>query len=148
NYMTESCGNLHGLCTERALLLRSPRGCMSYIVQLPLVGSSRMNSIRSLLRKKSNALYVVPFDDRPGKLFEGLEHCRSVIFISLRCSNVQSLIVRTTHYQRWPTETRAFLFSLLTYSRPLQEAVYPDIFPKYSSPLAESVLIKLRKQDV
>src|SRR5438045_3294962 len=32
NYMTESCGNLHGLCTERALLLRSPRGCMSYIV--------------------------------------------------------------------------------------------------------------------
>jgi hypothetical protein len=38
NYVTEGCGNLHGICTERALILRSPRGCMSYIVQLPLVG--------------------------------------------------------------------------------------------------------------
>jgi hypothetical protein len=143
NYATEGCGNLHGLCTERALSLRSQRGCLSYIVQLPLVGSSRMISVRSQLRKKSSSLYVVPFDDRPGKLFEGLEHCRSVIFISACRSDRRIPIVRTTRYQRWHTQAREFLFSSLTYSRPLQEETYPDIFPKYSSPLAESILAKL-----
>jgi len=107
-----------------------------------------MSSVRGLLRNQSNVLYIIPFDDRPGKLFEGLEHCRSVIFISLRCSNPHTSTIRTTHYQRWPTQAREFLFSLLAYSRPLQGAVYPDIFPKYSSPLAESVLIKLSEQEI
>ncbi len=148
NYVTEGCGNLHGMCTERALNLRSPQGCMSYIVQLPLVGSSRMSSVRRLMRNKSNSLYIIPFDDRPGKLFEGLEHCRSVIFISISCCNMHTLTIRTTHYQRWPTETREFLFSQLVYSRPLQEAIYPDIFPKYSTSLVESVLTKLKGQEI
>ena len=148
NYVTEGCGNLHGMCTERALKLRSPQGSMSYIVQLPLVGSSRMSSVRSLLRNSSNALCIIPFDDRPGKLFEGLEHCRSVIFISLHCCDTCSLSIRTTHYQRWFTQAREFLFSLLVYSKPLKEIIYPDIFPKYSSPLAESVLTKLQAQEI
>src|SRR5712692_8929632 len=69
NYVTEGSGNLHGMCTERALSLRSFKGCMSYIVQLPLVGSSRMSSVRALLRNQSSSLYIIPFDDRPGKLF-------------------------------------------------------------------------------
>ena len=81
-YFTERCGNLHGICTERALRLRSGMGRMSFIVQLPLTSSSRMNSVRSLLRQRSSSLFVIPFDDRPGKLFDGLEHCRSTIFFS------------------------------------------------------------------
>lgn len=32
NYETETCGNLHALCTERGLRVRSPLGCMSFIV--------------------------------------------------------------------------------------------------------------------
>ena len=35
DYTTEVCGNLHGICTERALVLRSGIGRMSFIVQLP-----------------------------------------------------------------------------------------------------------------
>src|SRR5205085_11939801 len=41
NYLTEGCGNLHGMCTERVLHLRSARGWTSFIVQLPLTCSSR-----------------------------------------------------------------------------------------------------------
>jgi len=148
NYVTEGSGNLHGMCTERALSLRSFKGCMSYIVQLPLVGSSRMSSVRALLRNQSSSLYIIPFDDRPGKLFEGLEHCRSVIFVSIGSCNMNTLTIRTTHYQRWPTQAREFLFSLLAYSKPLQKEVYPDIFPKYSSPLAESVITKLNGKEI
>lgn len=147
-YATEGCGNLHCLCTERALNLRSSPGWMSFIVQLPLIASSRMNSVRGLLRKKSSSLFVISFDDRPGKLFEGLEHCRSVIFISQSRCNKDLLEVRSTSYQRWPTETRDNLFNLLEFSRPLKETMYPDIFPKFSNSIAESILIKLKGQEI
>jgi hypothetical protein len=72
-YTTEVCGNLHGICTERALALRSGMGRMSFIVQLPLASSSRMESVRSVLRQRSNALYVIPFDDRPGSCSRGFK---------------------------------------------------------------------------
>ncbi|WP_174842897.1 Eco57I restriction-modification methylase domain-containing protein [Candidatus Oscillochloris fontis] len=83
-YKTEGCGNLYGMCTERALNLCHPGGRLSFIVQLPLVSSSRMTTVRQVLRQSSEALYVATFDDRPGKLFEGLQHCRSVVFIAER----------------------------------------------------------------
>ena len=82
NYASEPSGNLHCLCTERGLAIRHSNGRMSFIVQLPLASSSRMLSARRLLAQASSSLYVAPFDDRPGKLFDGLEHCRSVIFLS------------------------------------------------------------------
>ena len=82
NYLTEGSGNLYALCTERSLRIRSPHGALSFIVQLPLSSSSRMESARKLLREQSKHLYVITFGDRPGKLFDGLEHSRSVIFIS------------------------------------------------------------------
>ena len=81
-YETEKCGNLYGFCTERSLNLTRAGGIFSFIVQLPFVCSSRMNSLRSFLRERTAYSYVVPFDDRPGKLFEGLQHCRSVIFVA------------------------------------------------------------------
>ncbi len=71
NYKTEACGNLHALCSERGLQIRSSAGYMSFIVQLPLVCSSRMSLARQALRNMSGHLFVIPFADRPGKLFEG-----------------------------------------------------------------------------
>src|SRR5262249_17837061 len=44
DYETETCGNLHSVCTERGLRIRSSLGGMSFIVQLPMVSSSRMHS--------------------------------------------------------------------------------------------------------
>src|SRR5258708_8329126 len=82
NYQTERCGNLHGICTERGLSLCTQHGRMSFIVQLPLANSSRMETVRTLLTHASTSLFVITFDDRPGKLFDGLEHCRSTIFNS------------------------------------------------------------------
>jgi len=80
NFRSEKCGNLYALCTERVLQLSAPSGWVSFIVQLPLVSSSRMVILREMLRQHSQYLLTIPFDDRPGKLFKDLEHCRSSIF--------------------------------------------------------------------
>jgi hypothetical protein len=144
-YATESCGNLHGICTERALSLRSTPGRMSFIVQLPLTCSPRMTSVRSVLTSRSNNLCVVPFDDRPGKLFDGLQHCRSVIFVSEAPVNSSTYLL-TTRYQRWPTEARPALFSQFEYAKVSEVVLFPGLFPKYATDTEVSAFAKVRNR--
>jgi hypothetical protein len=133
DYASEPSGNLHCLCTERSIRIRHPKGRMSFIVQLPLASSSRMQSVRSLLTRASLSLYVIPFDDRPGKLFDGLQHCRSVIFLSQSRDSEAASSLLTTRYQRWATEVRQNLFPQIEYAHVDSGAIFPDTFPKYAS---------------
>jgi hypothetical protein len=142
NFATIPCGNLHGITTERALALAKDRGRISFIVQLPLTSSSRMTSVRSVLRKGCAFISVIPFDDRPGKLFDGLEHCRSVVFTCQKSSDgaVSEFVSR---YQRWPTEFRANLFPLVGYASDGGRKLFGDLFAKIGSSIAASVAKKL-----
>ncbi len=143
-FQTENCGNLHGICTERALTLRSPDGRMSFIVQLPLTSSSRMASVRKVLVGQSGSLLVVPFDDRPGKLFDGLQHCRSVIFLSQGKTGVGNLTAQaTTGYQRWPTEARSHLFSSFRFVQVSPKQLHPGQFPKLTASVQQEALLKV-----
>ncbi len=142
DYTTEKCGNLYGICSERGLSLRFPNGQLSFIVQLPLASSSRMDSARDLLKQNSGSLFVAPFADRPGKLFEGLEHSRGVIFVSSAGRDASTLA--TTHYQRWPSETRDTLFARLGYTRVLEEPVVSGTFPKYGHPAEEAIFCRVK----
>lgn len=147
-YETEKTGNLHCFCTERALALRTSSGWCGFIVQLPLVSSSRMTPIRTLLKEKSEGLFFITFDDRPGKLFEGLQHCRSTIFISNAHLEKGTVHIRTTQYQRWPTETRTNVFASLSYTQlktGAKNAFHADLIPKYAGKLAESIFSKLEQ---
>src|SRR5579883_1820594 len=145
NYQTEPCGNLHAICTERGLQIRSPLGYMSFIVQLPMVSSSRMSPVRRTLRDASSNLHVIPFGDRPGKLFDGLENCRATIWISHAVKQTDNPATRlaTCRYQRWPTEERPFLFHLLEYAVAGENALHPDQFPKFANAFATQVFQKL-----
>ena len=142
NYATLPCGNLHGITTERAVALARERGRISFIVQLPLTSSSRMTSVRSMLRSSCAFISVIPFDDRPGKLFDGLEHCRSVVFTCQKAvaGAVSEFVSR---YQRWPTEFRPNLFPLVGYASNGDRKLFSDLFAKIGSSTASSVKKKL-----
>jgi hypothetical protein len=114
-YATESCGNLHAICTERALVLARPGGFCSFIVQLPLMSAKRMAPVREALRGASLSVWMAPFDDRPGKLFEGLQHCRSVIFVTRVTTGGSAATISTTGFHRWATAARGVLFDQVSY---------------------------------
>jgi hypothetical protein len=144
-YATLSCGNLHNLFTERSLALRVTDARLSMIVQLPLVSSSRMAPVRQVLRDSSNLLHILPFDDRPGRLFDGLEHCRSVIFVSsgLGRGNGQLL---TARYQRWFTEGRQFVLPLIEFTALPDTDNAGSVFPKFGSKLDIEIFQHLRRK--
>lgn len=146
NYLTENCGNLHGISTERALQLRNSQGWLSMIVQLPLVSSSRMNNVRSLLRDKSQTVFTSSFDDRPGKLFEGLQNCRSVIFLSQGKNDKNHTEIATSRYQRWLTNTRENLFKIIEYAELEGEPLLSNQFPKYANQIEENLFHNLTKK--
>lgn len=138
NYATEQAGNIYALFIERCLMLRSNNGAFSFIVQLPLTCSSRMTVTRDVLKKHSASLYVASFGDRPGKLFEGMEHCRAVIFNSVRHHvDSESSALFCTRYHRWPSAARAELFSTCQFVRlePIK-ALFADRLTKLPSETA------------
>lgn len=145
NYLTEACGNLHGMCTERALAIRKDRGSLSMIVQLPLASSSRMASVRSVLRNRNATIFSIPFDDRPGKLFDGLQHCRSIIFLARGHDSVQLAEVLTSRYQRWATVSRESLFATFEFAKLGDWVLYPDQFPKHANERQNTAFRKIKQ---
>jgi hypothetical protein len=106
-----------------------------------------MVSVRNLLKQKSNSMHVITFDDRPGKLFEGLQHCRSVIFVSQASRPTHGLTIATTRYQRWLTEIRDTIFPLVEYAQLYHEPICPDQFPKYANAIEEGLFSQVKQRE-
>ena len=142
-YQTQRCGNIHGLCTERSLNLTVAEGRFSFIVQLPMVSSSRMVSVRDLLMQRTQVLHVASFDDRPGKLFDGLQHCRCTVFVAQLRKSRQAFNLHVSRYQRWYTSMREELFHGIRYSLPQGEVVDGCVFPKHDGDFGARTLARM-----
>ena len=82
------------------------------ILQLPVVCTDGMEDIRKYLCQNYGALFFATFDDRPGKLFDELQHIRVAIVTGKKDTEKA---VFTSIFNRWYSETRANLFKLLHY---------------------------------
>lgn len=132
-YVTETGGNLYALCTERSVAMLSARGFLSFIVQLPIVSSSRMDTMRAFLRRGASFVATITCDDRPGKLFEGLQNCRSTIFVLQHASGTASARLWSSGYRRWASGIREFLFPATTFAETSVGEIQQNQFPKLAS---------------
>ena len=142
-YTTEPSGNLYVLCTERSVVMLSQKGFLSFIVQLPIVSSSRMDTARNFLMRNASFVATITCDDRPGKLFDGLQHCRSTIFILQRSAGSTQPRLWSSGYRRWATEVRDTLFPLTSFAETSDKQIQQGQFPKVASQLQSSVYAKL-----
>lgn len=134
-YSTEPSGNLYALCTERSMTMLAEHGMLSFIVQLPIVSSSRMDSMRSFLTRNTSFIATITCDDRPGKLFDGLQHCRSTIFILKHQTGAIRSCQWSSGYRRWATEVREYLFPITTFAEIDDADIQQGQFPKVASTL-------------
>lgn len=146
-YETIDSGNLYALCTERALQIGHRDSHIGFIVQLPLASSSRMEGARNFIENACGGLWVATFDDRPGKLFEGLQHCRSTIFIGQKgVGTGRSLAV--SQYQRWPTEARREMINCIRLTKHSWPPTPERSWPKVDDPAVVSALCKVLRSSV
>jgi len=79
-YTCERAGNLYALVIERCLRLYSENGRLGLIVPVSSVSTDRYRSLQGLIT--SRELCYSSFDDRPSRLFDGLEHSRLTIHLT------------------------------------------------------------------
>lgn len=137
------CGNLYGNCIERGLSIGSKEGKFSFIIPVAITCSKRMDKVIAMLKRDSSTLLFANFDDRPGKLFEMIEHLRATIFIASRSKKENKPEIFATKYNRWYTEHRGLLFNNLCYV-PVGEFVDSFIIPKFSYNVECSINRKLQ----
>ena len=141
-YDTIDSGNLYALCTERAYQIGRCDSYIGFIVQLPLASASRMEVARKFVAISSDGLWVATFDDRPGKLFEGLQHCRSTVFIGQKGVHTGKLLA-VSRYQRWPTAARREMIDCIRLVRNAWPATPEGAWPKVDDPAIVSALCKV-----
>ena len=140
------CGNLYGCCTERGLKISQPEGRFSFIVPVAITCSKRMDTVIRLLKDSSNLLLFANFDDRPGRLFEMIEHLRATIFIANKSENRECQQVYATKYNRWYTQCRSILFDSICYTN-VSKFVKSFTIPKLSYSIECSINDKLQSND-
>ena len=107
SFDTLDCGNLYAYVFERCINISNNDGFIGMIVQLPIACTDRMSPAQKLLRMRNS--WIETYDDRPGRLFDNLEHIRATIFITTNGKPQ----VYTTSYNRWYSEFRSYLFETI-----------------------------------
>jgi len=102
-----------------------------------------MGDIREFIHTNSYQVKYLSFDDRPGKIFSGLEHCRATIVVTQKGTGVDQ--ITTSKYHRWYTKDRPVLFRDL---KTVEWCITSprEIVPKIGTKIEKQILAKLTQK--
>lgn len=140
-YKTVDCGNLYAMTIEKSFILCN--GHIGMIVQLPLVCTDRMRPVQLYFKDLNRTNWFSNFDDRPGKLFKDLQHCRVSIFLSVKDNRSNKVSLYSTKYNRWYSKVRSVLFDGLSYEK-ITDICIDGSFPKLSVAISRKLIEKLK----
>ena len=136
-FSTEPCGNLYAFVWERSVEITGT-GRVGLIIPVSAVCTDGFSSLRDLLTA-SGGLITSHFNDRPSRLFDGIEHSRLSIILLDR--SVSDRLIVSSAYNKWSASERPFLFEslVLTDCSPFYET---GPLPKFGNTLENSILKK------
>lgn len=139
-YRTFECGNLYAFAWERSVVLANAVGRIGFIIPVASVCTDGYSTLQQLWLSAGD-LAVSNFNDRPGKLFDGLEHIRlSIVLLAKQSSEKHK--IHTSTYNKWSSEAREHLFYLLGYSDAMNLTRSGSI-PKLGSDCDATILSKV-----
>lgn len=142
-YESMDCGNTHAYFIERSMNLLNKDGRFGFIVPVALVSTVRMAPARRVIHESSKEVDYYSFDDRPGKIFSGIQDCRSTIVITQKGHGVHEVV--TSKYHRWYSRDRPKLFEdLKTIKYGL--VTNDEIIPKIGTITESKVLARIKMQ--
>jgi len=113
NIQCIEAGNLYAYVIEKSLKISHTKSRNGMIIQMSAFCTPRMEPFEKIWFDNAKYSSLAFFDDRPGKLFDNLQHIRVVIPI-LEKGN-PSKLVATTCYNKFYSECRMNLFKLINY---------------------------------
>lgn len=137
-YKTERSGNLYAYVIERCLSISSFSGRLGFIVPVSSVSTDRYESLQALIKRHN--LHYSSYDDRPSRLFDGLEHIRLTIHLINHTFDHPRFF--STRYNKWSSIQRPFLFDTLVYTSAKSSLVEGSL-PKLYSQIEANIIRKL-----
>ena len=141
DYSCKESGNLYALIIERCASIGRKEGRQGYIVPVSSVSTDRYSTLQQLLVNRE--IHFSSYDDRPSRLFDGLEHIRLTIHLLGR--QVRNPQLWSTRYNKWMVDERPVLFGKLKFTNTLP-AVIEKVFPKLCSEIEQTIIQKLAAQ--
>lgn len=140
NFKSLDSGNLYAYVIERSLNISHQGARNGMIIQMSAFCTPRMKSFQTYWFENASFASLAFFDDRPGKLFDNLQHIRVVIPIVQK--GKKNHFVATTCYNKFYSEYRPHLFLTLNYFES-SVAVMDFSVIKIHSSIEESIVKKL-----
>ena len=142
-YSTERCGNLYAMTWERSIQLASDSQ-IGLIVPVSAVCSDGYAALRELLIE-TGELVISNFNDRPSRLFDGIEHNRLCIVLLNKDSQTRRIYSST--YNKWRSDERDTLFQRLTFVETSQAGLR-FVLPKVGKSIEASILDKFNEAPI
>ena len=139
NYTTLPTKNLYPLLMERTIPLAATRGRLGFIVPVSSISTEGYSELQDLVLKLPG--HFSSYDDRPSRLFDGLEHIQLTIHLLENTRPPQPTHFVTECY-RWSAVERPHLFPTLEYES-IEAGFLPGCIPKLSSRHEHSILLKV-----
>ena len=141
DYECIGAGNLYALILERSLKLCHRLGRQGFIVPVSSVSTDRYVSLQNKLSQ--HLLHYSSFDDRPSRLFDGLQHIR--LTIHLIAPSDPSAAMYSTRYNKWTSVERPSIFHRLRYEKSYK-GLLAHTLPKLCSELEYEISKKLKDE--
>ena len=132
--------NLYPLVMERCLQFSQNNGRLGLIVPVSSISTIGYKVLQDIILRYSG--HFSSYDDRPSRLFDGLEHVRMTIHLIMRQPTTTSPSYYVTEFYRWNTAERPYLFGRLRYEQ-IDREYLVGCLPKISRSLEHSIIRKI-----
>ncbi len=139
NLSSVTAKNLYPLVMERCLQFSQDSGRLGLIVPVSSISTTGYKVLQDIVLRYSG--HFSSFDDRPSRLFDGLEHVRLTIHLIMRQPTTTPTYFVTEFY-RWSAVERQYLFRCLTYAQ-VDRSYLVGCLPKISRSLEHSIIRKV-----
>jgi hypothetical protein len=144
-WRTRRCDNLHALVAERSADLLKPDGALALIVPAASVCTPRMQPLVALLLERFGGLWLSLYDERPGKLFPGVDQQLAIVLAHDAGPCRALCVTPMRHWWTRPHDERPRLFATLAYEPLPPDLRVAGVIPKIGTPLELKLLDKLAR---
>ena len=135
-YKTECCGNLYAFVIERSCHILNLLGYWGMIVPSASVCTPRMVPLGNEIRNSSKARWVSVWDERPAKLFDGVDQ---QLAIQLFARNSYRKALCMSNMRHWSTKERPIIFETVRYCEINTNTIHQGIAPKFCTGIEASI---------
>lgn len=139
-YTTVSTNNLYAYCSERAFNLMTKEGRFGFIIPLSSMSTEKFKPLQNIILNQE-ITWLNHYDDRPARLFEGLEHIQLTIVLAKKGSILNPRVF-STNCRKWSSIEREIIFQTISYISSSTNYL-PGSFQKIGTEQEISILNKI-----